>query len=129
MSQRGGERETEGGRGREGRGRRECGDITEKNIGVQVVGSKTIGEYRLMGFNDLCMTIESDLRISTCMDLYRLLIDFIGTSKYFSCKSIYLRVKRAQANIWNGRILTMKVRSSLLIGDKSSRSYKSSVRS
>lgn len=47
----------------------------KKSISIQVVGSETIGEYRLMGFNDLRTAVELDLGISARIDLYRPLND------------------------------------------------------
>lgn len=37
----------------------------EKNVGIQVVDSETIREYRLMGFNDLRTLVRSDLGVSS----------------------------------------------------------------
>lgn len=58
--------------------------LAEKNAGVQVVGSETIGEYRLMGFNDLRTPVRSDLGVSACISLYRPLADPVGTSRRLS---------------------------------------------
>lgn len=102
----------------------------KKNIGVQVVGSETIGEYRLIGFNDLRTTVELDLGISARIGLYRPPADPVGTARHLSRKSIYPRINRARvANIWNGRILTVKMRISLFVGrDKWSCSRQSLLR-
>jgi len=65
------ERERGGEKGGERERDADAETSAEKNVGIQVVGCETIGEYRLMGFNDLRTLVQSDLGVSACISLYR----------------------------------------------------------